>query len=129
LIEFHRRDPENPGVSTVLGRVQESVMASAPSARTRPIADVVRARYASELMELAGADTTVAVKAAADAGLRELSGALESAGGDQAAWLRERIEDFLDAPADVNAPAIEAEALPPGGPIGFTPYETCWHCE
>mgnify|MGYP003132427705 CR=1 FL=1 len=129
LIEFHRRDPENPGVSTVLGRVQEGVLASAPSARTRPIAEAVRARYAFSLMELAGADTTVAVKAGAEAGLRDLSEALESMGGDQAAWLHERIEDFLEAPADVNPPAIEAEALPPGGPIGFTPYETCWHCE
>ena len=58
-----------------------------------------------------------------------MSDALQGQGGDHAVWLRSRIEDFLEAPADVNPPAIEAETLPPGGPIGYAPYETCWHCD
>ena len=49
--------------------------------------------------------------------------------GEHADWLEHRIETFLDAPADFDLPAVPAEALPPGGPIGYGPYETCWHCE
>lgn len=129
LIEFHRRDPANPGAGDVLARVQQAVMTTPNAARTRPIAEAVRARYAFSLMDLAGADTTAAVKAAAASGLRDMSDALQGQGGDHAVWLRSRIEDFLEAPADVNPPAIEAETLPPGGPIGYAPYETCWHCD
>ena len=129
LIEFNRRDPENPGAGDMLARIRQAVMATPNSARTRPIAEAVRARYAFALMDLAGADTTAAVKASAAAGLRDLSRALDSKRDRHAIWLNERIEDFLDAPADIDPPAVTAKALPPGGPIGYTPYETCWHCE
>lgn len=129
LIEFNRRDPANPGANDMFARIQQAVMATPNSARTRPIAEAVRARYAFALMDLAGADTTAAVKASASAGLEDFLGALESKRDSHSVWLSGRIEDFLDTPADIDPPAVTAKALPPGGPIGYTPYETCWHCD
>lgn len=129
LIEFHRRDPASPGADAVLDRIREKVMAAPASDRTQAIAEAVRARYAFALMDLAKAETTSPVKAVAEAGLEDLSGALGKTRGEHADWLEHRIETFLDAPADFDLPAVPAEALPPGGPIGYGPYETCWHCE
>ena len=130
LIEFHRRDSANLGAEEVFSTIQESVMASSGSGRTRPIAEAVRAQYAFGLMELARAEgTTSSVKAVASEALRNLANALDRQNGDHATWLTERIETFFETPAPAEPAAVPAGDLPPGGPIGMAPYETCWHCE
>lgn len=129
LIEFNRRDSANLGAAEMFETIEAKVMRSAGSTRTRAIAEAVRARYAFTLMDLAKVDTTTAVKAAASAALGDFKNALQSQGGDHSTWLAARIQAYLDAPATYDAPAIDARALPPGGPIGLAPYETCWHCE
>lgn len=129
LIEFHRRDPDYPGAADMFGAIQDKVMRKPSSDRTRTIAEAVRARYAFALMDLARADTSSSVKAAAHAALEELDEQLKRQKNDHAAWLRQQIERFSEASATFEAPVVDAGAVPPGGPIGMEPYETCWHCD
>ncbi|WP_084419746.1 zinc-dependent metalloprotease [Henriciella litoralis] len=129
LIEFHRRDAANPGAEEVFETIQRAVLKSSSSARTTPIADAVQARYAFALMDLASADTTTSVKAAASAALLNLKDGLRKASGDHAEWLENQIELFLENPDARSAVAVPAKTLPPGGPIGMDAYETCWHCD
>ena len=129
LIEFNRRDSRYPGARDMFEAIQKDVLRKPSSARTRPIAEAVRARYAFALMELAKKETTTAVKAAANVALQNYADELEDQGSNHSNWLSERIERFLEASATFEAPAIKAGELPPGGPIGMAPYETCWHCD
>jgi hypothetical protein len=128
LIEFNRRDRAYPSAADVLETIRTRVMQAPSTRRTEPLAETVRARYAFSLMALSQADTTAPVKAAASTALTRFADGLDPSTA-HGAWLKERIETFQNAPADFNPPVIEPEALPPGGPIGYAPYETCWHCD
>ncbi|WP_158085739.1 zinc-dependent metalloprotease [Henriciella aquimarina] len=128
LIEFHRRDDNQLGAEEMFTTIRETVMAKASSGRTQAIAEAVRTQYAFGLMDLAQADTTSAVKAAATIALSDLAEALTADGSAQAGWLTDKIEAFETRPAEPATPTAPAKALPPGGPIGMAPYETCWHC-
>ncbi|WP_300379150.1 zinc-dependent metalloprotease [Henriciella sp.] len=130
LIEFHRRDSRNPSAEEVLDTIRKAVMSAQNSERTTPIAEAVRARYAFSLMELAtDEDTTTAVKAVASAGLQALAADLDARGEAHSIWLKDRIQTFFETPAPASPPAVAEGDLPPGGPIGMTAYETCWHCD
>lgn len=129
LIEFNRRDRAYPGASDMFEMIQAKVLRAPRSQRTKAIGDAVRARYAFALMDLARSDSTGAVKAAADAALRDYSGALRTQADDHSTWLKARIDAFIEAPDAQNVPTVEAKSLPPGGPIGMGIYETCWHCD
>ncbi|MEQ8559188.1 MAG: zinc-dependent metalloprotease [Henriciella sp.] len=129
LIEFHRRDARNPGAQAMFSNIQTHVLSNPDSSRGRVLAEAVRARYAFSLMGLAKADTTTGVKSATQAALKAYSSALMGLGSDHSTWLSGRIDAFLDDPQAFDVPAAEAKPLPPGGPIGMGPYETCWHCD
>jgi hypothetical protein len=56
LVEFHRRDRANLGLEDMLSTINRRVLRQRGQGRTAAIADVVRARYAYGLMDLADSD-------------------------------------------------------------------------
>ena len=118
LVEFHRRDAQNPSLDYVLGETADRVMSAAKSGRTGEIAYAVQARYAFALMELADGDNSPAVKAAAIEALNNMATRLGTSGNANNAWVVDRIRAFRTRPVTAAAPTSPAKALPPGSPIG-----------
>ena len=118
LVEFHRRDAENPSLDYVLGQTAERVMSASKSGRTGEIAYAVQARYAFALMELADGESSPAVKAAAVGALNDMATRLGAGSNANNAWLVDRIRAFRTRPVKASAPTTPAKALPPGSPIG-----------
>ncbi|MEP4053208.1 MAG: zinc-dependent metalloprotease [Litorimonas sp.] len=118
LVEFHRRDAQNPSLDYVLGETADRVMSASKSGRTGEIAYAVQARYAFALMELADGDNSPAVKAAAIEALNNMATRLGTSGNANNAWVVDRIRAFRTRPVTAAAPTSPAKALPPGSPIG-----------
>ena len=119
LAEFHRRDPENPGVDEVLKTIRDAVMNNPDDPRLMGIAETVRARFAAKLAETANGDSVLPVKAAAGDVLGgmalEMSVSTRSK-SDQ--YLAEMILDSMEAGEPIVVPVSEPARLPPGSPIG-----------
>ena len=118
LVEFHRRDAQNPSLEYVLGQTAERVMSASKSGRTGEIAYAVQARYAFALMELADSDSSPAVQAAAVGALTNMAARIGSSNNAKNAWLLDGIISFRSRPAPASNPVTAAKALPPGSPIG-----------
>jgi hypothetical protein len=117
LVEFHRRDRANLGLEDMLSTINRRVLRQRGQGRTAAIADVVRARYAYGLMDLADSESGPAVKAETRAALRDLEQALRN-GSTTDRWLADEIENYRNRPAVARKPVVPAKQLPPGGPIG-----------
>ncbi|WP_427452659.1 zinc-dependent metalloprotease [Litorimonas sp. WD9-15] len=118
LVEFNRRDSQNPGLEEVLRTTQRQLMSAGSRGRTAEIAQAVRTRYAYSLMELADADVNAAVKSRVDMALRSYAEALNASGRDADDWVAAEIRRFRSRPATASAPVVPAKRLPPGSPIG-----------
>ena len=118
LVEFHRRDPANPGLDEILATTRSSVMSHPTTGRTGEIARIIRARYAFALMDLAESESGPAVKIAANSALWDLARELKAGGDGGSNWIGDRIFAFLDRPVKSFAPSSPAKRIPPGSPIG-----------
>ena len=118
LVEFHRRDAENPSLDYVLAQITRRVVSASNSGRTGEIAFAIQARYAFALMELAESDSSPAVKAATLGALNDLGTGLGRGASSKNAWLLDRIAAFRSRSAPDANPVTPAKALPPGSPIG-----------
>ncbi|MCZ6600570.1 MAG: zinc-dependent metalloprotease, partial [Acidobacteria bacterium] len=133
LVDFHRRDPDQPGLEEVLAALAGQVMLMEPldSPRHAELRRTVGRAVVDGLMALAAGDGTVpGVRARTVATLGELAAALEQAsraapGGEipaadraHGSLLATDIQRFLArpaAPAPTHRPALPP---PPGSPIG-----------
>jgi hypothetical protein len=130
LVDFHRRDPPQPGVEDVLGALTRRVFDEpAPAApRLRGVRRAVQAATVRRLLAAAARpEQTAAVRAALEASLRELASSLARSPGAEPqdaslhALLAADIQRWLARPA--GSPASWAgppPAAPPGPPIGGT---------
>jgi len=127
LVDFHRRDPAQPGLEMVLDTLVNRVFASASPAEARltEIRRVVQTVTVDGLIGLsADPDTTPEVRSQVDARLTRLRDHLaRNAGGGLAetahrAALVAEIGRYLDRDTPPNAPAPPATKPPPGDPIG-----------
>lgn len=127
LVDFHRREPRQPGLSMVLDSLIRNVFEAkeAGSPRHAALVQVVQARVVDRLIRIAsGNSTTHAVRAEIEASLPTIDALLREAPGRSTAdrahrsLLRAEIARHLARQRDddgSNAPAPEA---PPGSPIG-----------
>lgn len=118
LVEFHRRDPANPGIDEVMAATRTTVMGFPREGRQGEIANVVRARLAYTLAELAAGDHPPAVRAGAEETLGRMRLALTLSNTRNGGWLEREIGRLLDAPRTGPSSIPAPKALPPGSPIG-----------
>ena len=119
LVEFHRRDADNPSLGEVLEATRRRLLRASGPHRQADIADAVRARYAFKLMELLGSDDVgTGVKPRLQAELAIFEGALDRSRRASDRWVASEIERFRSRPAPAAAPVAKPERLPPGSPIG-----------
>ena len=137
LIEFHRRNPENPDLGEILQTITDYVFTNPrdESARYSDIRRVVQERFVISLIELAASDKASAtVKARTDAHLNRLLNTLDRRGArdmkQQA--LQQRlvtlIERHMNRPTIAISATDKAPETPPGSPIGNAVDDHCWHC-
>ncbi|MEJ2085023.1 MAG: zinc-dependent metalloprotease [Acidobacteriota bacterium] len=128
MIDFHRRDPQQPDFSEVLQELRSQVLGSAPEsdrqgAIRRRVQDVLVANLIA-----VSADPTAspAVRARVEAELASIYAWAEPEAGGQGleaahrAYLARAIERALDRPAVSSADPVPALPVPPGQPIGAT---------
>ncbi len=126
MIDFHRRDPQQPDFSEVLTGLRRAAFSpSNSSERRRALGRRVQSVLVAHLIELsANPDASPAVRARAEA---ELVAILETELGvetDQTAesahraFLSRAIERALDRPAESRPEAHPSPSIPPGQPIG-----------
>ncbi|MGY8986196.1 MAG: zinc-dependent metalloprotease [Sphingomonadales bacterium] len=153
VVEFNRRDAQNPSLMDVLDRVYEAVFTNVPEAnRLREIRYVVQTRYISHLiglstghysgasemsavgLSLTSPDGTMgAVVSGVDSHLRSIGNMLERRGGlsdgeaRHGARLSSMILRHLFRQAAPKAAIAPNTPIPPGSPIGAA--ETCWFCD
>ena len=131
MIEFNRRDSNNPGFDDMLSMIKRKVMTPPPSGRQGEIARAVQSRYAYALMDVMSGNATPAVKARTKSALSEILREFSRRNSDHAAFMTSEIRRFENRPAKTSEAVTKEQALPPGSPIGSYRgmYETCWHCE
>jgi hypothetical protein len=127
LVAFADRDPRQPSLTEVIGRIVDRTWGAPAPAQHPALKRVVERVVADELIELARrSEATPEVRAAAEWGLRRIArqlAAASRAAGDAAAHRQlaaADIERFLsrrDAPTAPPQPL----AAPPGTPIGQEP--------
>jgi hypothetical protein len=127
LVDFHRRDPAQPGLETVLDALIAQTFGSAaePDERLAEIGRVVQVVTIDGLIALsANPVTTPGVRSRVDARLGELREDLAGVAGDglaetaHRAALAANIERYLERDIPPNAPPPPATNPPPGDPIG-----------
>lgn len=118
LVEFHRRDPANPGIDEIMAATRTAVMVFPRDGRQGEIANAVRARLAYALAELAAGDHPMATRAAADATLDRMQLALAVSVVREDRWLADEISRLQSVPHTGSAAIPAPKALPPGSPIG-----------
>ena len=137
LIEFHRRDPENPDLEEVLNTMTNHVFVTPKeeSPRYGEIRRVIQERLVVTLLEMTASDKTSAtVKARVDAQLDKLTDRLShsrSRDSKQRALQRRLvglIERHFNRPANAVPTTDKAPEIPPGSPIGNGMADYCWHC-
>lgn len=155
IVEFNRRDPNNPSFMDVIGKVYDAVFEDgyeAESLRLQEIRRTVQTRYISHLiglssgqysgasemgavsLSLASPDGTLpAVVAGVDAHLLAVGNMLVGRQGltDEAShhsiMLTAMIQRHLSRQAAPKAAMSPKSPNPPGSPIGGA--ETCWFCD
>jgi hypothetical protein len=121
LVDFHARDPQNPGVGEVFQALVRRAF-PAPSASddstTAALRRTVQTLVATRLMELsANASAAFEVRAAARAALRRVRSGLASVTDSTAVALRDVIGRHLERPDEPLKPSL-LPRLPAGEPIG-----------
>jgi hypothetical protein len=118
VIEFHRRDPANPGIDEIMAVTRTTVMNFERQGRQGEIANTVRARLAYSLAELSGGDNPSAIRAAADATLDRMRVTMAASEVIEDRWLAGEITRLQSAQRTGSAAIPAPKALPPGSPIG-----------
>jgi hypothetical protein len=130
LVDFHRRDPDLPGLDEVLGRVVEKAFGGGGPAEPRlaEIRRVVQGATVRAMIDLASAPPSAqAVRAQTEAALAALADRLGGTGGTdpdldpdraQRAYLAREIGRYLDRRREDEAPLPAPAEPPPGDPIG-----------
>ncbi|HXI04596.1 MAG TPA: zinc-dependent metalloprotease [Candidatus Saccharimonadales bacterium] len=130
LVDFHRRDPDQPGLDWLLSGVVEKAFGGQVPAdeRLAALSRVARGAVVDGLIALsASPGVTDEVRAATDATLRDLRDRLDEgsdrpgAEGAQDAMLSERISRYLERDIRESAGEPQTVAPPPGDPIGTPP--------
>ena len=129
LVAFADRDPQQPSLTEVIGRIVDRTWGAPAPAQHAALKRVVERVVADELIELARrSEATPEVRAAAEWGLRRIARQLAApppgrAAGDVAAHRQlaaADIERFLSR-RDAPTAAPQPLAAPPGTPIGQEP--------
>ena len=124
MVDFHRRDEEQPGLEEVLEVLAAQVMLMEPyeSPRHAELRRTVARAVVDGLIALAAGEGTVpGVRARTEATLDELAAALKQASvADRAhaSLLAADIQRFLARPADPAPTHLPSPPMPPGDPIG-----------
>jgi hypothetical protein len=129
MVDFHRRDPQQPDFEEVLRELRVAVFAApSESDRHRAIRQRVQAVVVGNLIALASnPQASPAVQARAEASLGEIQQGLGEA--VQAAHLSRWITRFLARVESTGEQPGMAPPLPPGDPIGSPGQATGWsHC-
>lgn len=118
LVEFHRRDPANPGIDEIMAATRTTVMGFDRTGRRGEIANIVRARLAYTLASLSAGDHPPAVRAASEATLDRMRDRLAGSDDRRDRWLAGEIDRLQAAPRPLSEIVPDAKTLPPGSPIG-----------
>lgn len=136
LVDFHRRDPANPGVEELLAAIEKKVFAGPAPSKSR-LQEVRRTIQAATVRRLVMAASepkqTPAVRAALEQELARLGQSLGRNGSAQdralGVTLARDIQRFLTRPAGASLAAAPPNAPPdppPGPPIGsFSDDDDC----
>lgn len=127
MVEFHRRDPANPGLDELMAATRTTVMRFPKEGRTAAIADTVRARLAYRLVGLTHGDHPPAVRAAADVTLERMQTTLSGSTDPTDRWLADEIDRLKASPSDAASLIPSPKTLPPGSPIGQGDLCDGWH--
>ncbi|MHC5028519.1 MAG: zinc-dependent metalloprotease [Planctomycetota bacterium] len=122
LVEQHRRDADQVGISEVLDAVVETAFAPTADRRHEPIRAALAHDVVVALIRLANEDEASAtVRSATEArlrmSLRNLEGRAQ-ADDDDARHLASMIQRYLARPVGLPFDPPRARPLPPGSPIG-----------
>jgi len=139
MIDFHRRDPQQPDFSEALDELQNQVFSSDPvSERKGAIRRRVQEVLVANLIAVsANPEASPAVRARVEAELARISDWAESGAGGQEleaahrAYLARASDRALDRPATSIADPVSSLPVPPGQPIGATtdvmdPFACSW---
>ncbi len=126
MIDFHRRNPQQPDFSEVLTELRVAAFSSPDSGeRHRALGRRVQSVLVAHLIELsANQDASPAVRARAEAELStiletELAGEVDqTAESAHRAFLSRSIDRALDRPAQSRPEPYSSPSIPPGQPIG-----------
>ena len=127
LVDFNRRDTEQPGLEAVLGALAKVALAEKPAEPVRhaELRRVAGRTVVDGFLALARAlEATAAVRGRVAVTLREMALYLAENKGISSAERGHRevlvadIQRYLERPAATATPAAPAPDLPPGSPIG-----------
>ena len=124
LIDQERRDPAQLSLAETFRSIRAVVFAGDSAPRATRLREVVQRVYLERIVALASRGDSPHLRALAEAELREILAALESAGrGDvvaraHRAAMRADIERYLEKREFEATPRWQAGAMPPGSPIG-----------
>jgi len=126
LVEYHARDPRNPGLDEVLNRLLAATWEAPPAANSydAAIQEVVNEVALYHIMALAANDKASAgARAGAWSALEKLKVTLKTQRSGQAVEALAHIRKFQDDPRPINLPApLEP---PDGAPIGSEEEMDC----
>jgi hypothetical protein len=129
MVDQHRRDPERPGMSHLLGGLMQTAFRSAPpeeSERLGAIRRAVRDVLVERLVALAqDGRAPAAVRGQVNESLRVLAASLAGTDSWHARELRSLITRHLERPFDTAPPVRASDPPPPGDPIGVAPLACC----
>jgi hypothetical protein len=120
LVDFHARQPANPGADEVFGALVGRVFRSANGgdATTVALRRAVQTLVTTRLIELsANQAAAFPVRAAARAALRRVRSALAAESDSTAVALRDDVTRHLERPDDTPTPT-KSPRMPQGEPIG-----------
>jgi uncharacterized protein DUF4953/uncharacterized protein DUF5117 len=125
LAAFHDRDPREPALTEVVGRIIERTWGPPPAAHAA-LQRVVQRVVVDDLIALAGDErATPEARAAAEWGLRRVARLAAAPGADADAQAHRQlvaadVERFLNR-RDAATPRARGTDVPPGAPIGEKP--------
>ena len=121
LVDYHARNPENPGLGEIVAALIDRCWWESKPAdrREEAVAHAVQSLVVDRLMDLAADDDAMPeVRAEAAAGLRSFLERIDVAGSDtHELAIIEEIDRFLNRPAPTRS-RTDPPAAPPGSPIG-----------
>ncbi|MGD8326381.1 MAG: zinc-dependent metalloprotease [Sphingomonadales bacterium] len=134
LVDFHRRDSQNPGLEEVLAKLSDHIFdRNRETERLSEIRRALQRRYVAELIDLATQENiSSGVKTRVEGHLESLADTIgrrlgrDSAAQDNAALIFAMIERHRNRTAPIEVHPLKPVETPPGQPIGDE--DQCWLC-